>query len=129
MKRIFIIIMLCLSLLGCALFKKTSKTSSMVSQSSTNQLDASQLVLKNADKETQVFTYWNDTGFYQYQHIKERVEQAKTGKISIKEKAVLSQENRVKRTEPAVTWIYIGMVVLFAVIFFLFRRWKYTTLI
>ncbi|WP_316817980.1 hypothetical protein [Pedobacter nyackensis] len=63
MKNILLLILFCLS--GCGVFKKTSKTNATATQSSTNQLESTQLVLKNADKETRTFTYWNDSGFYQ----------------------------------------------------------------
>lgn len=66
-----ILFMISLFLCSCTLFKKTSKTKDSVTKSSNNQLQSSQLVLKNAGKETQVFTYWNDSGFYQYQSIKD----------------------------------------------------------
>lgn len=112
------------SLWGCALFKKTSRSSSQNSHISNHQLEASQLVLKSADRETQVFTYWNDSGFYQYQHIKERVDQAETGKVMMEERNKVEQKNVVKTKEPVYAWMYIGIIVLFGVGFLIYRWWK-----
>lgn len=112
MKKIFIIILFCLS--GCALFKKTSKSSSHNSHKSINQLEASQLVLKTADKETQIFTYWNDSGFYQFQQIKEQIDQAELSKLKKENKEETQQKVTMKTTEPLNIWIYV--VVLLGVL-------------
>lgn len=79
------LLIIMLSLASCALFKKTSKAVS--SQSSIKQMEMSEFLLKQANKETQIITYWNDSGFYQIQSIKERVDEAKSKQVSVKETA------------------------------------------
>lgn len=122
MKKIFIIIMFCLY--GCALFKKTSRSSSQNSHNSINQLEASQLVLKRTGKETQVFSYWSDSGFYQVQTIREQVDQAASGKIISEEKQQSKQDTKVKETEPVNWLLYIGIAVVlaFVIALSLFRK-------
>lgn len=97
---------------GCSLLRKTTITSNKKSQSSSKQLEASMLILKNANKETQVFTYWNDSGFYQYQHIKEQTDLAKSGRL--KASAKVSEQTKVatKQTEPPKLWIYMVLAVI-----------------
>lgn len=127
MNKILLVVMYCIGILclsGCGIFKKTNKERSKIIQSATNQLEASQLVLKSADKETQVFTYWNDSGFYQYQQIKERVDLAKTGKIAIEEKKEVTEKHFLKQTQPVSTWLYVGAIALLFVAVFLYRRGK-----
>ncbi|TCC99434.1 hypothetical protein FBD94_05050 [Pedobacter hiemivivus] len=109
MKRIFIAIVGCL--FGCALFNKTSKTTTIDKQSSEKQLESSQLLFKTANKETQIFTYWNDSGFYQIQNIREQVNVAKTDKLKAEEKQLAKQETIVKKTEPLNFWVYIILLI------------------
>ncbi|TKC62498.1 hypothetical protein FBD94_09795 [Pedobacter hiemivivus] len=120
MKAILIVMVICL--FGCALFNKTSKTTTTDKQSSEKQLESSQLLFKTANKETQIFTYWNDSGFYQVQNIRERIDLAKTDRLKTEEKQVAKQETIVKKTEPIQTWIY-GLVCISVVVCYLvFRR-------
>lgn len=119
MKNILLLILFCL--FGCGVFKKTSKTTATAVQSSTSQLESSQLVLKNADKETQVFTYWNDSGFYQIQDIKERVSQAKSGKMSLEESQRAKQEVKLKEAEPLHNWLYMGIIIAALMCYILYR--------
>ncbi|SMC70392.1 hypothetical protein [Pedobacter africanus] len=70
---------------SCGLFKKTSKTTTSYAQSSAKEIEQRQLVLKSANKETQIFIYWNDRGFYQFRHIKEKIDQAKSGQLKLAE--------------------------------------------
>lgn len=113
MKNILLLILFCL--FGCGVFKKTSKTTSSTTQSSTNQLESSQLVLKSAGKETQVFTYWNDSGFYQFQHIKEQVDETKSDDLKTMEEQKMGQITTVKESEFLKNWIYgIILIVLIA---------------
>jgi hypothetical protein len=109
MKRIFIAIVGCL--FGCALFNKTSKTTTLDKHSSEKQLESSRLLFKTANKETQIFTYWNDSGFYQIQSIREQVNVAKTDKLKAEEKQLAKQQTIVKKTEPLKIWIYIILLI------------------
>lgn len=100
---------------GCTLFQKSTKTSSTHKQSLEKQLESSQLLFKTANKETQIFTYWNDSGFYQIQNIREQIDMAKTDRLKIEEKQEAKQETIVKKTEPLRFWIY-GLVCIGAVV-------------
>ncbi|WP_316814477.1 hypothetical protein [Pedobacter nyackensis] len=119
MKKTFLIILL--GLMGCTVFRKTSKENRIATQSTTNQLESAQLVLKNVDKETQVFTYWNDSGFYQYQHIKEHIDQTKLRKVKVEEKQQAKHSSTIKKTEQVATWIYAAMLVALLVGYCFFR--------
>ena len=116
---LFVMVMVCFA--GCTLFRKTSRTSAVATQSSISQLESSQLVLKSAGKETQVFTYWNDSGFYQFQYIKEQVDQSGLASISLAESQRSKSAVLVKEAEPAVNWFYIGGGLL--VVYFLYK-WR-----
>lgn len=108
---LFMILLLCA---GCALFNKTSKTSDVAKQSSINQLESTQLVLKSVDKETQIFTYWNDSGFYRLEQIRERADQAKSDKLKTIEKQEAKQAMVTKKREPLNTWIFVLIVIVAA---------------
>jgi hypothetical protein len=120
MKITLFIIMLAF-IAGCGLFQKTSKTSHTATQSSKSELEASQLVLKSGDKETRVFTYWNDSGFYQFQHIKERIDQAKLDKVATAESEQSKSAVVLKKADPIIKPIYIGLAVLLVVCFLLYK--------
>jgi hypothetical protein len=109
MKRIFIAIVGCL--FGCALFNKTSKTTTTDKQSSEKQLESTQLLFKTANKETQIITYWTDSGFYQIQNIREQVDVAKSAKLKGEEKQMAKQETILKKTEPLNIWVYIILLI------------------
>lgn len=121
MKRIaFIILMFCMA--GCALFKKTSKTTVKNSRSFLKQSEQNQLILKRADKETQVFTYWSDSGFYQFQNIKEQIDQAKLKQGRAMEKQESKQETSVKKKEPVKIWAYTALIVILCLIFLIYKK-------
>ncbi|MNL03486.1 hypothetical protein D3C87_1240250 [compost metagenome] len=97
---------------SCNLFKNTSKTNTSNGQSSAKQIESSQLILKSANKETQVFTYWDDSSFYQLQNIKEHIDLAKSGQLKTQEKQKIEQETLIRKSEPAKLWIYAGALVI-----------------
>jgi ADP-ribosylglycohydrolase len=96
---------------GCNLFKKTSSNSSANTEASTKQTASSQLVLRSANKETQVFTYWNDSSIYQYQLITEQVNEAQSDKLKTEEEQQAKQQQTIKESEPANAWIYMGIAI------------------
>lgn len=120
MKGILIVIVLCL--FGCALFNKTSKTSVTDTQSSTKQLESIQLLLKNAGKETQIFTYWNDSGFYQYQLIKEQSNERASAQLKVTEKQVSKEKQISKKSEPVKVWGYILLLIALCGIYFFVKK-------
>jgi hypothetical protein len=115
-----LIILLCFS--SCALFKKTSKTSNTASQTSSKQLEANMLVLKNANKETQVFTFWNDSGVYQFQHIKEQIDLVKKADLKITEKQMDKKQVSTSKAEAPKTWIYVGAGLMVIGCYFLYKK-------
>jgi len=121
---LLVIILICFS--GCGVFRKTSKTTDQVSHSATKELESTALLLKSAGKETQTFTYWNDSGFYQFQQIKEQIDQAESTKLNTQESQQLTKSNTLKKSEPANALIFIGLVIILIVIFmFLLKQFKF----
>lgn len=118
-----------LFLFGCALFNKTSKTTTTDKQSSEKQLESSRLLFKTANKETQIFTYWNDSGFYQIQNIREQIDLAKTDRLKSAEKQQTKQEHIQKKMEPLMSWIYIPIFIGLLAGYWFFRRFanKYSS--
>ena len=109
---------------SCSLFRKTSKTTDIVHKSSKSQLDFGQLVLKSSGKETQVYTYWNDSGFYQYQNIKEQIDQVKSEQLTAIGQHEAQQTIIDKKATSVQAWGFIGMVILTIVFGFLYRVWR-----
>jgi len=118
--KLLVIVLICIS--GCALFQKTSKMSSVGTQSSVNQLESSQLVLKSTGKETQIYTYWNDSGFYQYQHIKEQIDQAKLSSTKAEQKQQAKQTVTAKKTERVNTGIYGAILITLVIGYLIWRK-------
>ncbi|MNY45658.1 hypothetical protein D3C86_1807780 [compost metagenome] len=106
---------------SCSLFRKTNKTTDIAIKSSKSQLDFGQLVLKSSDKETQVFTYWTNSGFYQYQHIKEQIDQTKSEQLNAIGQHEAQQTMIDKKATSVQAWGFIGMVILTIVFGFLYR--------
>lgn len=100
---------------GCAMFQKTAKTNNMAKQLSTTQLESAQLVLKHVGKETQIVTYWSDSGTYQYQHIKEELNQAKSERLIAEEKDKFEKQINTKMVEPVNKLVY-GFIFFAAVV-------------
>jgi hypothetical protein len=119
-------ILLIMSLLfcSCTLFKKTSRTSDITKKTSLNQLEFSQLVLKKAGKETQIFTYWNDSGFYQYQVIKEQIQERASAQLKVEEKEVSKEKQISKKSEPVKVWGYILLLIALFVVYFLLKKFR-----
>lgn len=116
-----ILILIPLLLVGCTLFKKTSKSTDVAIQRSNQHLESSQLLLKRVDKETQIFTYWNDSGAYQVQYIKEQIDQAKSGKVTAIAKDEEKRTIAIKKATPTFIWGLIGLLV-FSIGWFIFNR-------
>lgn len=109
-------------LFGCALLNKTSKTTTTDKQSLEKQLESSQLLLKTANKETQIITYWNDTGFYQIQNTREQIDLSKRDRLKTAEKALTKQETILKKTEPLNSWTYALIAIVVIGCFLIFRK-------
>ena len=110
MKAILIVVMVLFS--GCAMFRKSSKITTKETERASRKTELQEFILKSANKETQVFTYWNDSGFYQYQHIKEQVEQAGGERLTIQEEERATKALTQKESEPVRTWVYTGIALM-----------------
>lgn len=56
--------------------------------------------------------YWNDSGFYQIQNIKEKVDEAASSKLKINENQV-SKERLVKKESQSLNiWLWVGIAIL-----------------
>lgn len=121
MKQVVLFIVT-LIICSCTLFKKSSRTSDVVKKSSLNQLESNQLVLKNIGKETQVFTYWNDSGFYQYQLVKEMSKESASTRLVNKEIQEYKEKKVERKSEPVKVWGYVGLILVFIISFFLYRK-------
>ena len=115
---VLLLITAMLSLGSCSLFKNTTKTTTKDTRSSERVRDFNMLELTTANKQTGIFTYWDSGVVYQYQEIREKVDQAKSAAIKISEKDAAKQEVATKQSEPAVAWVYtaIGVFVIAACI-------------
>lgn len=109
MKGILIVIVLCLS--GCTLFKRTSKSNTKETQQSSKEADFREFVLRSGTKETQVYSYWNDSGFYQYQRIMEQVDQSESRLLKIGEEVLTKKDLSIKKTEPSKLWIWLVVII------------------
>jgi hypothetical protein len=118
-KYLLLGILLCVS--SCGLFKKTSKTTAINSASSMKQAELNEFLLKQADKETQIITYWNDSGFYQIQNIKERVDEAKSKQVTTKETENSKEKLVTKESKSLQIWWWVGIVGLIVCGFFFVR--------
>ncbi|MNK20339.1 hypothetical protein D3C87_385760 [compost metagenome] len=97
---------------SCSLFKKTTKTTVNDSQSSLKSSDFKWLNIKTANKETNVYTYWDSGMVYQYQNIREQVDQAESAGLKITDEAITKKNLMVKESKPPVLWIYTGIGLL-----------------
>ena len=120
MKTVYIILTLFLS--SCSLFKKTTKTTNSASFDLSKQTQEHQLDLKTTQKETQIYSWWNDSIFYRYEVIKEQVDQAKAATIKTLEKQEARQEQMEKVSKPVVLWIYTGIVLGIIALVLVFRK-------
>jgi flagellar biogenesis protein FliO len=119
----YIAFIITLFICSCSLFKKTSRSSDITKKSSLNQLESSQLVLKNIGNETQIFTYWNDSGFYQYQFIREQSKEQTATQLKSKEIQDVKEKQTIKKAEPIGLFGYIVfLVVLFIIGYFLIKK-------
>ena len=117
----YIALIITLFMCSCSLFKKTSRSSDITKKSSLNQLESSQLVLKNIGKETQIFTYWNDSGFYQYQLIKEQSKEQTATQLKSKEVQDLKEKNTSKKSDPVRIWGYVVILVVLCLGYFIYK--------
>ena len=122
MKTKYILLILLLS--SCALFKKSMKSSSTNSFDLSKQTEANQLALTTTQKETQIYSYWKDSMFYQYEVIREQVDQAKAGTVKTLENQEAKQERSIKESQPIDVWIYAGIILGIIWFILIFKKLK-----
>ncbi|TCD02718.1 hypothetical protein [Pedobacter psychroterrae] len=109
MKPLYLLTIILLS--SCSLFKKTTKSSATSSFDLSKQIEENQLALTTTQKETKIYSLWKDSVFYQYQLIKEQVDNAKAGTVKTQENQQTKQEQTTKESKPVETWIYAGIIL------------------
>jgi hypothetical protein len=124
-KTLMIAFLLLIHFTGCMLFKKSSKATLQNRSDSNSQSYLERVSLKTANKETNIYTYWNDSLIFQFQNIRENVDEAKLSVLSNKENQVTKQEQTIKKAEPPDLWLYGVVAILVAVV--LFRLHRYTS--
>lgn len=83
------------------------------------------LNLKTANKETNIYTYWNDRYKYQFKKIQENIDETKCSAALSDEKQVLQQQQSLKKTEPPDLWKYeIFAVVALGLLLTMLKFWR-----
>ncbi|RYE50712.1 MAG: hypothetical protein EOP48_19320 [Sphingobacteriales bacterium] len=118
--RLAMYFLLCFS--SCGLFKKTTRTTDFQSFDLSKETDARRLDLTAMQKETQSYSWWKDSIFYQYEVIKEKVDQARATNLTTWEKQESKQEQTVKISKPVENWIYVGIILGIVGFVLIFRR-------
>ena len=120
MKTLCLFLIILLS--SCALFKKTVKSSSTSSFDLSKQTEENQLALTTTQRETQIYSYWKDSMFYQYEAIREQVDQAKAGTVKALENQETKQEQITKESRPVEAWIYAGIILGLIAFIIIFKK-------
>jgi len=120
MKTLYIILIL--SLTSCSLFKKTTKATNTASFDLSKQTEVRSLELQTAQKETQIYSFWKDSIFYQYSLIKEQVDKANTGSLKLQENQELKQAQTIKESKPVESWIYAIFLVGLIAFVLIFKK-------
>lgn len=108
-------LLLCLG--SCRLFRKTSKIHSSSTFDLSKQTEAQTLDVKTKQKETLRYSYWEDSIFHQYEVVREQIDQAKSSMVKTRENQETKQQQVLKESKPAETWVsLIILVVLGSVI-------------
>lgn len=118
----WMIIVAIIALMGCALFKKTTKLSAVNEKESSKVSYLDKVDVQTANKETHTYTWWNDSSVYQYQNVQELVEGTKLEKVSSTEKELERDETVKKESTPVKIWIYAGIAILIIGLLFIIRK-------
>jgi uncharacterized membrane protein YukC len=104
-----IILLLCLCLVACSMFRHTTKTEALEVGNVEKLNDSRSLVLKTALRETSTLTYNPDGSILQFQHIQEEVAQSEAVQVVEKEHASIKKEVTIRETKPEKIWIWLGI--------------------
>lgn len=120
MKSAGLMLMLCL--LGCALMRKTDKVDRTAQKEITKQTYLDKVDVKNTGKEIRTFTWWNDSTVYQYQSVREQVDELKGLKLTAKEDTSVVLKQREKRVEAVPVFGTLALIGLMIVLYILYKR-------
>lgn len=124
-KRILEVVCLVLIFcMGCMLFKKSTKSTTETRSENQVQAYLERVNLKTSNRETNIYTYWNDSSVFQYQNVRENIEVTKHNTVNKNEKQVTQQKEMVKKTEPPDLWVYgVIVVVVVGVLILVVKFW------
>ena len=108
-------------LLGCALFKKTSKTKTTETERIEKKSELNMLDLKSAHRQTSIFTLWDSGMVYQYQVILEKTDEAKLTGIEANEVGTVKKEVIDKVSKPWYLGIYLGAALILIGLYWVYR--------
>lgn len=108
----WMMIVVIINLMGCALFQKTNRLSSVNGKETSTQTYLDKVDVKTASKETHNYTWWNDSSVYQYQIIREHVDETKQERLNSAEKALERNKTVEKERTPVKIWMYAGITIL-----------------
>ncbi|RZM22603.1 MAG: hypothetical protein EOO88_28905 [Pedobacter sp.] len=97
---------------GCSLFRKTSKITASATFDLSKQTEAQTLDLKTKLKETQRYSYWEDSIFHQYEVIREQIDQSKASNVKTQENQETKQDQVLKESKPAESWVFLIILVV-----------------
>lgn len=110
MKLFYLFVIILLS--GCSLFRKTSKITASATFDLSKQTEAQTLDLKTKLKETQRYSYWEDSIFHQYEVIREQIDQSKASNVKTQENQETKQDQVLKESKPAESWVFLIILVV-----------------
>lgn len=109
-------------LLGCALFKKTSKTKTTETERIEKKSELNMLDLKSAHRQTSIFTLWDSGMVYQYQVILEKTDEAKLTELKANEVGTAKKEVIDKVSKPWDLWVYLGVGIILIGVYWVYRK-------
>jgi len=116
-----LLLMGCLCLLSCSIFKRTAKTKAVETGELEKIVDSRSLVLKTALRETNTLTYNPDGSILQFQQVQEEIAQSQAVQVLAQEKLRSKKEAVTKEGVPLKGWVWFCAFVsmLLAVVAYL----------
>lgn len=118
----WLVLMVMVNLMGCALFTKTSKHIAVNERETANQSYLDKVDVKTASKETHYYTWWNDSAAYQYQIIREQVDEKKEERLKSSENELQSNKRVEKEHTPVKIWMYAGVILFIAGVLLIIKK-------
>lgn len=104
--------------MGC----RTTKTSIKDRAELNRKTELSGLALRAEVKKRNVLTYWPNGSVYQFEQLREQVDQAKSARLNVEETKVLKRDETVKQRERF--WLYGGIAVAMVILFWIYQLIK-----